>query len=67
MLPEILIRAKLFQEAKFFIIIHISYLPEVNIKVKNSHGVLDRIVPRVKTYDYPAEYSTVILDLIYFR
>jgi len=60
MLPEILIRAKLFQEAKFFIIIHISYLPEVNIQVKNSRGVLDRLVPRVRTWDYP--YSMVILD-----
>ena len=59
MLPEILIRATSFQEAKFFIIIHISYLPEVNIQVKNGHGVLDRLVPCI----YDKKLEIAILDL----
>ena len=39
-------KAKLYQEATFFIIIF--FLHEVNIQVQNRHGVLRRLVPRLK-------------------
>ena len=34
-------KAKLFQEAIFFVII---FLPQVNIQVQNDHGVLGRLI-----------------------
>ena len=60
---QYVLKAKLFQEAMFFH--HQFYLPEVNIRVQNGHGVLYKLVPRILDMGLA---SMAILDLyIYFR
>ena len=55
-------KAKLFQVAMCFNFHHHLYLPEVNIQIQNGSQQAS-----FKTKDWPADYSSAILDLyIYF-